>query len=429
MYRRIELKNRLLPILILSALVMQIINPYRGWVILLVSLGGVFLLSFLWARSLLKSLNLVREMRFGWKQVGDHIEERFTIENPGWAPALWVEVVDHSTLPDHHINWVTGVGGASDIQWHTQGVCSRRGLFTLGPTSLRSSDPFGIFTVTINNPAFRNLLVLPPVVPLPAIQIAPGGRSGEGRPRPDAPERTVTSGSVREYIPGDSLRWVHWPTTARRSKPYVRIFDGTPIGDWLILLDMDRHVQIGSGYDSTLEHAVILAASLADCGIRHRHAVGLLASGNQLTWQPPAEGESQRWAILRSLAMAEPGEVPLKALLQRMESTIRSDTSLILITPSTSAEWLEGLIPLSWRGINPTILLLDPFTFGSSDSASPLAATLSDLGFANYVIPRELLNNTQTRPGKEGHWEWRVTGHGRAVLLQKPGDSAWKVLE
>jgi uncharacterized protein (DUF58 family) len=429
MFAQIELKTRLLPILVLAALVMQVIDPYRGWVIILVGLGGAFLLSFFWARSLAHSLRLTREMRFGWMQVGDRLEERFTIENNGWAPALWVEVVDHSTLPDHHINWVTGVGSASSSRWHTQGLCSSRGLFTLGPTSLRSSDPFGIFTVRVHNPASRSLLVMPPVVPLPAIQITPGRRPGEGHPKPNAPERTVSAGSVREYMPGDSLRWIHWRTTARRAKPYVRIFDGNPISDWRIFLDLDSQVHLGSGFDSTIEHAVILAASLADRGIRAQQAVGLAISGSQLAWLPPSEGEPQLWAILRALALAEMGDLPLRDLLHNMQSSIPSDTSLIIITPSTNPDWIEGLLPLIWRGVNPTVLLLDVSSFGSTEPVSPVASTLAEMGIACYLISREMLNIPAARPGREGIWQWRITPSGRAVLIQKPGDTAWKALE
>ena len=429
MTAHIELKTRILPILIAAVLVMQVMDPFRGWVIILVSLGGVFLLSYLWARSLAHSLRLIREMRFGWMQVGDRLEERFTIENSGWAPALWVEVIDHSTLPDHHINWVTGVGAESNTQWHTQGMCSRRGLFTLGPTGLRSSDPFGIFTVNIHNPASRSLLVMPPVVPLPAIQIAPGGRTGEGSPRPDAPEKTVSAGSVREYTPGDSLRWIHWPSTARHGKPYVRIFEGIPTSDWWIVLDLDRQVHLGSGFDTTLEHGVILAASLADRGIRTHHAVGLASRGKNVTWLPPANSDAQRWAILRALALAETDEFSLHDLIQNMQSGIRADTSLIIITSSTSIDWIEALLPLIWRGINPTVLLLDAASFGSSAQASQIPGMLAGLGIACHVIPRELLNRAEARPGTEGVWQWRVTPRGRAVLIQKPGDTAWKALE
>ncbi|NIV34314.1 MAG: DUF58 domain-containing protein, partial [Anaerolineae bacterium] len=34
--------------------------------------------------------------------------------------------------------------------------------------------------------------------------------------------------SVREYLPGDSMRWIHWPTTARCDETFVRTFDSTP---------------------------------------------------------------------------------------------------------------------------------------------------------------------------------------------------------
>jgi uncharacterized protein (DUF58 family) len=327
---------------------MQLIDPYRGWVILLVGIGGAWLISTLWIRSLARGLRLRREMRFGWAQVGDQLEERLTLENNGWAPATWVEIVDHSTLPGHTISQVTGISGMSSNQWHTQGRCTRRGLFSLGPTGLRCSDPFGIYTLEVTDSATRTLMVMPPVVPLPAIEVAPGGRSGEGRPRQNAPERTVSSSSVREYMPGDSLRWIHWRTTARRNKPFVRIFDGTPAGDWRIILDLESSVQAGQGWESTVEHSVILAASLADRGLRLRRAVGLAANGNELVWMPPDDSPAHRWAILRALALAEPGSTSLGTLLRNMERDIRSHTSIILITLPCQS-WAEALLPLMWR--------------------------------------------------------------------------------
>ncbi len=429
MKARLRLNAYPLPILTGLALLMQIIDPYRGWMILLVGLGGAWLLSYLWAVSLSKHLRVQREMRFGWAQVGDQLEERFTIENSGWAPAIWVELIDHSTLPDHQANWVTGVGSNQNTQWHTQGICSRRGLFTLGPTSLRSSDPFGIYSLELQDPSSRTLMVMPPIVPLPAIEVAPGGRSGEGRPLPNAPERTVSSSGVREYAPGDSLRWVHWPTTARRGKPFVRIFDGTPAGDWRIVLDLDTSAQAGEGWDSTTEHGIILAASLADRGLRLRRDVGLIVNGSEMVWLPPQQNEQQRWAILRALALAEPGPRPLGQLLQRMEQDIRSHTSIILITPSTSPDWLEALLPIMWRGVTPTVMLFDAPTFDpSSRTAGPQAtqATLTGLGISHYVIPRALLDRPEARPGKAGAWEWHVSPLGRAILVRKPGDMSWR---
>ena len=56
---------------------------------LLLTAGVVWLASFAWARSLARSLRLIREMRFGWAQVGDQLEERFTLINHGVYPAIW----------------------------------------------------------------------------------------------------------------------------------------------------------------------------------------------------------------------------------------------------------------------------------------------------------------------------------------------------
>ena len=424
----IKLNIRLIPILVALLFILQLIQPFRGWMILLVGLGGTWIFSYFWAYSLARHLHLTREMRFGWAQVGDQLEERFTIDNDGWAPALWVEIIDHSTLPDHRINWATGVEAHSSTQWHTQGKCSRRGVFTLGPTGLKSSDPFGIFTVNIHDPRSRSIMVMPPVVPLPRIEVAPGGHSGEGLPRPNAPERTISSGSVREYTPGDSWRWIHWKTTARRNHPFVRLFDGTPAGDWQILLDLDQSVQLGVGSESTVEHGVILAASLGDRGLRLRRAVGLAVNSKQLVWIPPREGENQRWDILHSLALVDMGDRPLSELLRHMEHDIRSHTSIILITPSLQSDWIEALLPLMWRGVTPTVLLLDPVSFGGQASSFRIPTALPELGIAHYIITRDLLNRPEARPGQEGHWEWRVTPSGRAVLVRKPGDMSWKVL-
>lgn len=428
---RIRLNSKLLPVLTGIVLLMQLADPYKGWVILLISLGGVWLVSYLWTRGLAQHLQLTREMRFGWAQVGDQLEERFTLWNGNWLPALWVEILDHSDIPGYSASQATGVDSHSRIKWHTSGVCNRRGIFTLGPTSLCTGDPFGIYTLHLEYPAFTTLTVMPPIVPLPTIEVAPGGKTGEGRPRSDAPERTVSSSTVREYGPGDSLHLIHWRTTARLGSPYIRVFDGTPAGDWWIILDMDRQVQIGQGWDATEEHGVILAASLADHGMRMHRAVGLVSNGNELVWLPPQEGKggsARRWEMMRALALISPGEHTLGELLERTRSSIGRRSSVVIITPNCKTDWVEALIPMLWRGIVATVLLLDPVSFGDSRSASPAMHALAQLGVSRYLITQDVLNRPEAHPGKAGKWEWRVLPTGRAVPIKRPSNTTWKEL-
>lgn len=355
---------------------------------------------------------------------------------------MWVEVRDHTTMPGYQVSRATQLGSLSTIHWKTQGVCTQRGLFRHGPTSLFSGDPLGIYTVEIEFPNATTLLVTPPIVPLPTIEVAAGGRAGEGRPRPDAPEQTVSSAGVRPFVPGDNLRQIHWRTTARKDDLYVRLVEGTPAGDWWIILDLDRHSQAGEGQNSTEEHGVILAASLADRGIRAGKSVGLVVNGGDFVWLPPREGggrshEGQRWSILQSLARAEVGERRLSDLLSRLQPSFGKRASLILITPNAVGEWIQPLLRLLWSGAVPTVLLLDTATFphpgGEAESAAQpraahTAAVLEKLGVRNTVIPRQMLDMPEIVPGRQGQFDWRVSPFGRAVLVGRPKNERWRRL-
>lgn len=427
----LRLNNRLLPILAALLIILQLIVPYKGWVILLVALGGAWLVCWLWARSLARGLAFTREMRFGWAQVGDRLEERFTLTNDSPAPAPWIEITDHATLPGAHAGRVTSASAKDSLRWYVEAVCSRRGVFTLGPTTLRTGDPFGIYTVTLQDPATSTLMVMPPIVPLPAIEVSPGGRAGEGRPRANALERTVSAAGVRDYFPGDSLHSIHWPTSARRDSLFVRLFDSTPAGDWWIFLDMDWKAQAGHGPDSTDEHGVIIAASLADRGLAAGKAVGLVAHSDQLLWLPPQAGEGQRWEILRALALVARGARPLSELLARARPSFRQLASVIIITPAVDGSWIEAILPLLQRGVTPTVLLMDTISFGKRTSPDHLKATtamLTELGVVHYVITRDLLDQPEVRPGRHGGWDWLTTPHGKAILKGPRRDLTWKAL-
>jgi uncharacterized protein (DUF58 family) len=430
MTARVRLNSALLPLLTVAMLVMQLANPSKTWQALVVAFGGLWLVAGVWARSL-RGLRLTREIRFAWTQVGDALEEQFILTNDGYLPGTWVEVIDHSTLPGYSATRAIGIDMKSTNTWHTSGVCVRRGVFEVGGTTLRSGDPFGVYTVEIFLPEKSTLVVMPPVVPLPLVEVAPGGWMGDGRPRPNIMDQTVNAATVREFANSDSPKLIHWPTTARRGKLFSRVLDGAPASDWWIALDVDSNVQAGQGWENTVELGVILAASLANRGLRARHpqGVGLLASGEQTVWFKPQSGERHRLDILRALAVLEPGQLPLSELLERANPTLGNRVSLIVITPSIRNDWLPSLTHLLWKGISPTILLMDPSSFGAPQNADSLASLLAKMGIPRFILNRSLLQQPEARPGWKGQWEWRITPSGRAIPMHPPGDLTWKRLE
>ncbi|HEY2980018.1 MAG TPA: DUF58 domain-containing protein [Anaerolineales bacterium] len=426
---RLQLNSRVWPVVTIVLLTVEILDPSAVWQALLVAFGGAWLVCYLWARSLKENLSLGRVMRFGWVQVGDKLEEELNLFNDGLFPATWLEVIDRSTIPGYSISRATGVDGMSETSWRTSGTCARRGVYKLGGTTILTGDPLGIYQLEIDQPESATLMVMPPVISLPSIKVAPGGWLGEGRPRPNASEKTASAATLRQYVPGDSLRLVHWPSTARHNELYIHLLEGAPAGDWWLALDLDRAVQAGlDEADSTTELGIILAASLADQGLRARRPVGLLVNSQSPAWMRPQPGEQRRWEILRTLATLDPGDTTLAHLLTSAGASFGHQSSLIVITPSTDSSWLQPLAGLMWRGITPTVILIDASSFGAATDTKSMDGVLTDMGIAHHIVTRDLLQAPEARPGETGQWDWRIMPTGKAVPMHRPSDMTWKKL-
>ena len=424
----LRLNARIFPVIGAIAFIMQIVDPSRVWVILMIGIGGMWLVCRWWARGLSRSLTFEREMRYGWAQVGDKLEERFTLTNQFILPVTWITVRDHSTLPDHRASIATGLDGSSISQWKILSQCTRRGVYTLGGTTLETGDPFGIYTLTIEDPTSSTLAVMPPVLPLPKFHILSSGYAGNGRPSRRSLEETINASHTREMAPNDPMRLIHWKSTARRGKFYVRQFEGTPAGDWWILLDLHKDMQLGEGWDSTEEHGVILASSLAMQGLNEDHAVGMMINGSEPGWIVPRRNEHQARALLKALAVAAPSELGLKEYLARIGQTVGSHSSLLIVTANSDPQWTESLLPLMWRGVMPTVFVFDPISFGGTSNPKAVEEALQSFGVPCHVIPKAMLDKPQARPGTEGDWEWRVTATGKAIATRKPIED-WRRLE
>lgn len=418
---RLKLRQPAFPIVIAFLLGLQLMEPSRAWMILLVTFSGILISAYLWARMLGRHIRLQRESRLGWVQVGGQMEERLTLSNTSLLPAPRVKFIDHSTLPNFNAGRDTSISSGYFDQWSATALCDQRGFFTLGDGKILTGDPFGIFEVAIPASQRTSILILPRIAALPELPIAPSGSYGEGQPRRDAPQKTMHASTVREYLHGDSMHLIHWPTTARTTKLFVRLMESAPEGKWWILLDLDQNNMLGKGPDSIEEQSVTLAASLADMGLRNRKSVGLVSNGRDLTWHTPQKGEGQRWEIMHSLAVARPGTRPLAVLLEKMQAQLGRHASLIVITASEKINWFKSLLPLMKRGVVPTVLLFDSSTFGGNSSAQDTALLFENQGINCHIIPHGVITLPKDAAPKSVNWAWRSTSTGETVPMRTIG--------
>jgi uncharacterized protein (DUF58 family) len=138
-----------------------------------------------------------------------------------------------------------------------------RGLYSVGPLSVSVSDPFGLTRRVAPVAPAQAFTVLPrrAVVGLPP---TPGRRDLDGTETDRAVAGSITFHSLRDYVPGDERRHVHWPTYARTNKLMVKQFEDTSQFRTVVLLD-PRAASYARTQD--FETAIEIAASLVESSL------------------------------------------------------------------------------------------------------------------------------------------------------------------
>ena len=426
---------------------MQLIGPSPVWTALLVSLFLLYGVSYIWLRNQVLHIRFERRREGAMLVVGDALQERFMVQNDSALPLHWLEFADSSRLPGYNPRQVVSCGAGSSYQWRAEAHCSQRGVFRLGPHTLRTGDPFGLFSLEIQEAHSESLLVYPRVAHIPALELPRGNLSGRDRRR-RAYSGTERAPVVRTYRPGDSLRHVHWPISARQGELIVTDVETEPSGDLWIVLDVNRQVQQGEASTSTLETGIVLAASAAAeyLGGGERRSVGLLTApaigtserlsrgaddaagaasmlhppqravpdrdagdGRRDRWAepashlvdvPPLPGKGQVWRILAALAPVQAGTLSLGQLLDRSRGLFSAGQTVLVITPDireSGAGWAAQLLHLRRAGVASSVLAVTPpagsgaeMTEDGEEGGEGSHASLTDI-LTRYEMPVQFL--------------------------------------
>lgn len=365
----------------------------------------LFLLLGNWAFSVfaLRGVSLEREPLTYRGQVGQVFEERFQINVRGRFPRLWLEVRDESTLPGNQGSRVlTLLAGNQSRTYRAVTRLSQRGAFRLGPTTLYSGDPFGLFPVARRTESESRLLVYPLLVNLPSFPSPAGVLSGGEALRRRTHQVTPNAAGVREYEPGDALNRIHWASTARRGRLITKEFELDPLAPVWLFLDAAGAVQAALPFaqsaeipvnffsqkddryalpPATEEYAVSAAASIARFYIQRKRAVGLVCKGDALYTLPAESGSRQMGKILETLALLRAeGNLALLALVMAQARHLPRGSTVVVITPSTNPEVAVAIDHLIRRSLRPVAVLIDAHSFGGFGGTHELATSIRLLG-------------------------------------------------
>ena len=398
--------------------------PVKVVVICLVSLTGVLITSWWWNKTMAHRLHAARKLQYAALQVGDEMEENITVVNESWLPVLWLRIEDKSDFPEYSIRSVRALDPNGRLTWRNHLICQQRGVFSLGPWEIISSDPFGLFETRRLYNAVKPMVVYPPLAVLPDALFPHGKQKGDMRPlnQPVIAE-SVLSSQTRTYQPGDPLRRIHWPTSARRDQLYVKSLDPEAASRIWLLPDLDPLVHYGSGNDSSEETLILLLVALANRLLEENRAVGLFSAVTPAQIVLPQRGPAHLWTLLAALTPLHTTQTtPFANVLSQAANLISSRDLVIAVTPSLDLEWMRALSLIS-RGHGRSeawAFILDPLSFGGQQSGAQILANAAALGISARVVHR---GDIEAQPGSYGalrRWEFITLGTGKVVVRNSP---------
>lgn len=364
---------------------------------------ALLVLSYVWARSNLWGVRVEREIFTHRTQVGEEARERLTIRNLWPLPKLWIELQDHSDLPQHSSGFVAYLPGHDRRRWTARTPCTIRGKFTLGPATLCSGDPFGIFRLERMVAGTSEVLVYPRTLPLPGFTLPsaelPGGQDVKSRTFHVTPNVST----IRDYQPGDSFNRIHWRSTARTGQLMVKEFELDPTAEVYIVLDMQERVQQHLApqhgarmthqgrevrlVESTEEYGVQAAASIARHLLGQNRTVGFVSWGQHREVIPAERESRQLFKILEALAVLRAhGAQPLAEVLAAESVRFGRNCTLVIITASLDERWIVSLQHLLYRGVRAVVVVVDAHSFGGWHDTLTIQARLAEFRVPTYCF-------------------------------------------
>jgi len=359
-------------------------------------LAGVYFLSRLWSRQVFKKLKISRtlpERTF----LGEQIDVTLTLENLSHLPIPWLminETFSAVLSSPPFFRTVITLGGKSSYAARYTLHARRRGYYAIGPLTLETGDFLAINQRLTNLYEPNHLIIYPKILPISELGL-PTHSPQVILPTPAPLFRDTTRIiGVRDYVPGDNPRHIHWPATAVSGRLSVKQFQTAIARDNSIFLNLERNDYGRPGQAGVaIELAIVVTASLAHHMITYETLpIGLttiaddpLTGGQQKFQLAPNKGQGHLMQILEVLARVEGTEgVDFSRSLREESIHLSWGTTLIIITSAESEALLDTVLLLKRSGFHVTLILVQPAAY-----SYPQTMRVQELGVPVYRVTRE----------------------------------------
>jgi uncharacterized protein (DUF58 family) len=328
-------------------------------------------ISYLLGYLSLYRLTLSREIpSSAW--AGEVGELHYVVENPTKVARYFLSC--REPLP----NWITPASDAPLLFNAAPSSTSRiayrlnllrRGVYGMEGFDVVAIDPLGVFSFKRSFLSQTELVVYPTPQQLSHWQMEGAERNGWQEFSLLALHgNSVDPDGVRQYVPGDPLRRIHWRQTARTGQLSVIEFEESQSIQVYMILDQQKGHDFGSGVETSFEYAVRFCASVAWEVIQQNTSAKLIVLGDdgepRIDSSVQSRNELQLVRILEALARVEAhGTKPISQITHDLAGVIPSGNTLVVVTSSADVALGEALALHRTGGIAPIVVFVDPDSF------------------------------------------------------------------
>jgi uncharacterized protein (DUF58 family) len=342
-------------------------------------LGGV-----VWVRLGVRPMELIRRLP-PERLEGDSVTVRLELRaESGTLPSSAVVVDDAGEL-GRHVTEADDRHGALRAEYGLDHV--PRGRYRLSGAMLLVEDPFGLVRRVMPLGREDALSVYPRLVELGGLFSEGGVPGGAGRRLLLSRVAGYDVHGVRDHQPGESLRAVHWKSSARRRRLMVKEFEDTPRDEAAVILDARRGFDRGTRPDSSFDLAVRAAGSLLRAVSVSGQPVGLHVSGRVPERRRVATYETDWPAALELLARVRAdGARSLAATLVARDEL--EAVRIWVVTSDLADSVVDRLVGLAASRRDVAVAYVDAASFASEGEEAPAAVSrAARLRLAAAAIP------------------------------------------
>lgn len=210
---------------------------------------------------------------------GDWNNYSFTIANEDLITFRNVRVnflYDKSTIKKTEESMEYALLPNDKQQMETKLRCNYRGEYFIGVDSIEVTDFLYLFSITYPITSKLKVFVLPRVVPIEQLGIAPAIVDSKNPIRLSSTVEEELDTEVRRYSPGDNIKRIHWKASAKANELLSRQYHQKPKSEVVLFMDlakvMEDELRAVIAEDKIIESILAIANYYASRGT-HSHII------------------------------------------------------------------------------------------------------------------------------------------------------------